>query len=572
MRHKWSYGLGVLLLIVTTWMSVKIPIYIGRCVDLMVEGLSENYSEFTHIIFTLIWLALAMVVVRTASRVFFFNPGRAIERDVKNTALAKITKMQKPFFDSHDNGTLISIVNNDINGIRALCGIVMLQIFQITFALSLTPLYMWRLSPSLTLYCIIPVVISFYIAHRAVDYLRKNARKRMEELQELSSGTVSFLSGAEVIKANGMESWASSEFDQYNQTLKKRSLGLTRVTTLVMPVINYTDRFMKALILAVGGLYVIKSSLTIGELTALLSYSALLARPFISLGRIYSAFQLGLASIESIRRILDSPGNQQDDTHLNDAEQSALFSSSLQVKNLSYRYTDSEHDALSNISFTIRPGEKLGVLGQVGSGKTTLVNCLNRYLEVDAGTIFIDGTDVTQISRSDLRSAVRTVTQEPFLFSDSVESNIQFGSSKIDDTLTLEDSLYQSAMQDEVARFPNGEQTVVGEKGILLSGGQKQRLSLARAMFTPSKLIVLDNVLSAVDNETERFLLDQIFHHLRAQSTLIVTHRASVLEKVDRILVLDAGKIVAEGNHDTLLSTSELYKQTWEIQQQGGLN
>lgn len=564
--------MGVVLLLITTWMAVKVPIYIGLAIDIMVNDLENNYSEFVRLILTLIGFALAIVVVRTASRIFFFDPGRAIERDIKNTALLKITKMPKSFFDQHESGTLISIVNNDINGIRALCGIVMLQIFQISFALSLTPIFMWQLSPTLTLYCMVPVIISFYIANLAVAYLRKNARKRMEELQELSSGTVSFLSGADVIKANAMDSWASEHFNEFNQTLKQRSLGLMRVTTLVLPVMNYTDRFMKALILAVGGFYVIKSSMSIGELTAFLSYSALLARPFISLGRIYSAFQLGLASIESIRRILDKPLNPKDEERLPEQHKQALFSSSLEIKNLSYLYPGSDKPALSNINFSIAPGEKIGVLGQVGSGKTTLVNCLNRYLDIDAGQIFIDGQDVTTLSRSDLRSAVRTVTQEPFLFSDSVEANIQFGSQDETQSLSLDEALFHSAMRDEVARFPEKEQTTVGEKGILLSGGQKQRLSLARAMYTPSKLIILDNVLSAVDNETEQFLLEQIFTNLRSQSTLIVTHRATVLEKVDRILVLDEGEIIAEGHHHELLESSPLYKKTWEIQQQGAIN
>ncbi|MEQ9565471.1 MAG: ABC transporter ATP-binding protein, partial [Pseudomonadales bacterium] len=201
---------------------------------------------------------------------------------------------------------------------------------------------------------------------------------------------------------------------------------------------------------------------------------------------------------------------------------------------------------------------------------TTLVNCLNRYLQIGPGHIFIDGRDITDITRADLRSAVRTITQEPFLFSDTVAENIRFGASSQSDQLPLEEALYQSDMIDEVNQLPEQTDTLVGEKGILLSGGQKQRLSLARAIFTPCKLMILDNVLSAVDNETERFLLQQIFKDMRSQSTLIVSHRATVLEKVDHILVLEEGRIIAQGSHSELMKTCDLYRQTWELQQESG--
>ncbi|MCP4813168.1 MAG: ABC transporter ATP-binding protein, partial [Planctomycetaceae bacterium] len=185
-------------------------------------------------------------------------------------------------------------------------------------------------------------------------------------------------------------------------------------------------------------------------------------------------------------------------------------------------------------------------------------------LEVNPASIFIDGVDITRLSRQDLRSAVRTITQDPFLFSDTVRENIQFGAGDLADPLPLEQALYQSDMLDEVRQFPEQESTLVGEKGILLSGGQKQRLSLSRGLYTPCKIMVLDNVLSAVDNETERFLLDQIFNHSRSAATLIISHRASVLEKVDTILVLNAGRIVAQGTHEELLQSSQEYRHTWQ--------
>lgn len=566
LHHKKAYGLGILFLFATNWLAVNIPMHIGISIDLLNGDLAGNQDQLIYNISMVIGFALIMILTRTISRTLFFNPGRAIERELKDDAFSKLTKMKKAFYDEHETGKLISIVNNDINGVRALAGIVMLQLFNIAFALSLTPVKMWQISPSLTLYCAIPVLVTFFITHKAIAYMRQMTKKRMEELQTLSGETIGILSGIEEIKSYQVQPWATAEFDTHNQAVLARSLTMAKIRTLYLPIIGYTDRIMKVLILAIGGSYLIQQELSIGEITALLSYATLLAMPFISMGMVFSAYQTGMVSLESMRKILDQPADPRDENHLPVDERDSLFSEGIEIKDLSYTYPGDSNPTLKNISFSIKPGKTLGILGSVGSGKTTLVNCLNRYLDIEPNHIFIDGKDISKLSRKDLRSAVRTITQQPFLFSDSVENNIQFGASEQSATLDLDTALRQSDMLKEVQQFPENESTMVGEKGILLSGGQKQRLSLARAMYTPSKLMILDNVLSAVDNTTERFLLDQIFNHLRSECTVIVSHRASVLEKVDNILVLLDGEIVAQGSHQHLLENSDFYRETWELQ------
>ncbi len=567
LHHKWQYCAGIVFIFLTNWLAVNIPVYIGTSIDLLSGELVANQKLLLRTIATVIFLAVTMVATRTISRILFFNPGRAIEKELKDDAFSKLTGMGPEFYREHETGTLISIVNNDINGVRALAGIVMLQVFNVIFALSLTPLKMWEISPEITLYCIGPVVITFFIAHKGIAFMRQQMRKRMVELQSMSSNTVGFLNGIEVIKSHHINNWAEAAFDRDNAMLLHRSLLLARVRTVILPVIGYTDRILKVMILAIGGGYIIQQDLSLGNLTALLAYASLLAMPFISLGMIFSAYQTGIVSLESLRRILDLETDARDSYHLPAAQREALFSESLEVKELNFTYPGSEKPALESVSFRIAPGETVGILGQVGSGKTTLVNCLNRHLDVAPGCLFIDGLDVCGLSRSDMRSAVRTISQEPFLFSDTVAGNTAFGSQGMEGALTLDDALQRADMLEEVRQFPQAQQTLVGEKGILLSGGQKQRLSLARGLYTPSKLLVLDNVLSAVDNETERYLLDQIFGQSRSAATLIVSHRAGVLERVDRILVLEGGRIVATGSHHELLRSSSLYRETWELQQ-----
>jgi len=248
----------------------------------------------------------------------------------------------------------------------------------------------------------------------------------------------------------------------------------------------------------------------------------------------------------------------------------------LSVKNLNYRYPDGNKDVLRKINFTIRPGQIIGVLGRIGSGKSTLVNALNRYLDINPGSIFLGEQDLALLSDNDLRTSIRTVTQEPFLFSDTVENNVTFADTEYDsiDPEHFREILSAAALEAEVARFPKKEKTMVGEKGIMLSGGQKQRISLARAMLKPCDLLILDNVLSAVDYETERHLLREIYKLLKpennrpaqAKSILIVSHRVTSMGQADWILVLDEGQIVDQGQHTELIKRPGYYQQMWELQ------
>jgi len=349
-----------------------------------------------------------------------------------------------------------------------------------------------------------------------------------------------------------------------------------------MPILDYGNHMMKVLILGLGGYYVLQSELSIGEITAFLSSSVLLALPLMSLGRIMTVYQMGMVSVDSVQTILNSPVPEQDLKLLDEQTKQGLSQSCLTVNNLNFSYTgnkevnaktDSDRSklALKNISFTIERGKKLGVLGSIGSGKSTLVNCINHHLDVSPGQIFWGDMDITQISRQDLRAYIRTMTQDAYLFSDTIENNVRFGSlhnGQPRDMEEVKQVLELSQLSDDILRFDKTEQTLVGEKGIMLSGGQKQRLSIARALFTPSDLIIMDNVLSAVDYETERKILTSVFERIKDQSLLVVSHRISALENMDEILVLEQGEIIARGTHQQLLQSSEYYRETWALQQQ----
>ncbi len=583
--NKYSYLLAVVCIFVVNWLQVEIPRYIQQAVDLLDPSTGEGLGDLLENVKAVIALSLVMVVVRVLSRIYALNPGRITEMALKNDLFYRLNRLPRTFYNQYPSGKLISIINNDLNGVRLFYGIGFLQLFNIVFALSLTPLWMWQISPKLTLYSIIPITIGFVIFRIGFRRLRQLHKERLLRLQDLSEQLMNYLSGIDLIKNQQMGPWVSTRIKQVNRRLLTCTLQIARIQTFIMPVIDYANHVMKVLILGLGGYLILQSELTIGEITAFLSYSVLLALPLMSLGRIMTVFQMGMVSIDSVQTILNSPVPDQDLAMLDSRQKNHLTKSTLTVRNLSYQYpgkagpeTALNHSGetepgskrvLDDISFTIEPGKKLGILGSIGSGKTTLVNCLNHYLDVAPGQIFWGQTDITEFSRQDLRGFIRTITQEAYLFSQTIEKNIRFGSAKFSQAPSdaqIDQVLGLSQLTDDVRSFTNNQQTIVGEKGIMLSGGQKQRLSIARALLTPCDLIIMDNVLSAVDYDTERKILAAVFRHIQDKSLLVVSHRISALENMDEILILAQGKIIARGTHRELLTTSPYYRETWELQ------
>ena len=589
--NKFSYLFAVICILLVNWLQVEIPRYIQLAIDLLNQSSIENHDELISYIQLVIAFSLVMICVRILSRIYSLNPGRITEAALKYDLFQHLNLLPASFHNKQTSGKLISIINNDINGIRLFYGVGFLQFFNILFALSLTPIWMWKISPSLTFYSAVPIVLSFIFFSNGFKKLKNLYQGRMLDLQKLSEQLMNYLSGIDLIKNQQMETWVEKQINEYNQQLFDCSMKITRIQTFIIPLLEYSNHIMKVIILGLGGYYLLEQQLTIGEITAFLSYSVLLALPLMHMGRILTVFQMGWVSIDSVQRILNSPVPEQDLLKLEELEKKQLKKSVLHVKNLSFSYHDNEdtetnsasnQPILKNINFTINPGQKVGILGSIGSGKSTLVNCLNHYLDVPANCIFLGEKDITQVSRQDWRENIRTITQEPHLFSDTITENVKFGYKNSDQTSNssstnsqnsndidteIDHVLTLSQLNDDISQFAQHKQTLVGEKGIMLSGGQKQRLSIARALLTPCDLIIMDNVLSAVDYETERKILDGIFTRVTDQSLLIVSHRVSALENMDEILVLEKGEIIARGTHKALLKSSSYYRETWQLQQ-----
>ncbi len=565
-KFRWWYTGGIIFLGLTIFISITIPGYIQKSIDLIASGRAGNEPAFYNYVLIIFGLALVLILVRSFSRILFFVPARLVEKQLKGDMFNKLTSFDKEYYDRNTTGSIISRINNDINGVRMITGFGMLQIGNILFSLSFTPYKMWQLSPTLTLYTIVPLVIVFIVIRTGLVIMVKNTHLQMNALQQLSGRIISYLSGTGVIKSYNMHQWAEEKVQEKNISLFNYTIKIAGIRAFIMPLLKNLEEILKIVVLLVGGLYVIQGKFTIGQLTEYIAYTALLTMPIMGLGWVLTVFQQGFVGIASLQTIMNRQGPDNKKPPLPEEEREKLFDEEIRANNITYTYHDGEHPVLKEISFNLKPGEVVGITGPIGSGKSTFINCINGYLKVEPNQLFFGRYDAFNLRGADIRSLVRTVSQDVFLFSDTIENNVYFGAEKRKTTRKFEDVIYQSAFADELARFPLQEKTMAGEKGVMLSGGQKQRISLARALYTPCQLLILDDVFSAVDTDTERFLIKQIFENCTAKSMLIISNRISVLQRTDRIIVLDKGEIVATGTHDELMKRPGFYRDTAKLQ------
>lgn len=568
-RYRWWYSGGIVFLALTIWASVTIPEYIQKSIDAIALGRVDSSGDFYQYVGLILLLALGLMVVRSLSRVLFFVPGRLVERQLKGELFRKLSTFGKAYYDANSSGSIISRINNDINGVRMITGFGLLQIGNILFSLSVTPYKMWAMSPTLTLYCMVPLVVIFIIVRFGMVIMVKNTHLRMEALQRLSGRTVSFLSGNAVIKSYNIHHWAEDKVEEENVSLLGFTLKIAWIRSFIMPLLGSMEQVLKIVVLFAGGLLVISGEFTIGQLTEYIAYAALLTHPIMGLGWVLTVFQQGFVGITSLQTIMNRKGEDDDKPALAAEQKAHLLDEGLHATDLTFQYHNGDAPVLKDLNFRIKPGQVVGITGPLGAGKSTLVNLLNGYLKPEAGQLFYGATDAAGLRGQDVRTRVRTVSQDVFLFSDTVENNIAFGKELQVDPPEIKKAVFRSALADELDRFPKKEQTMVGEKGIMLSGGQKQRISLARALYAPGQLLVLDDVFSAVDADTERFLIKQLFDNKVASMLVLVSNRMSVLERCDFNLVLEDGRLTAMGTHEELLQKSDFYRTTQKVQEGG---
>jgi len=567
-RYIPTYLLGLGFLGATNALTTYIPRLIQEAFDAIGQARGLDAIERTSLF--LAGSAVTIIFVRTLSRVLFFNPGRTVEFRLKNDLFTRLLRLSPAFYRVHSVGDILSRATNDIMFVRAFVGFSLLQAANIVIAVALTLGNMVRIDAILTLYCLAPLVLAAGVLSFGIRRMFKQMKAAQETLGELSQRVLETYNGIAVVQGAAAEPAFMSRFDLLNERYARLHTEAALVRCFVLPAVTIVGSVCLFILLFVGGRHVAESTMTIGELAAYASYIGILVTALNSAGWVAGMVQRGLLSLQRVFSLLDTPRDTPEG-----ADRAGLLAGPLQleVRGLTHRFADArpeDPDALRDVSFTLAPGQTLGLFGAVGSGKSTLVALLGRLLRPSGGVILLNGCEIDRIDEAELRAAVAVVPQEAFLFSRPVRENVGFidRPAEIDDS-RVKSAVDRAALRADLERLPDGVLTVVGERGIMLSGGQRQRAAIARALYRPFRLLVLDDVLSAVDTETEVKLLAQIRDLAGVtggHTTVLVSHRISTLAHADLILVLDDGRVVDRGTHAELAARPGLYAEIWTRQ------
>ncbi len=551
-------GMGTLFL--ANGLGVYIPLLIRDSVDDLKPPF--EISQIFWIVALMIGLASLMWVIRMASRLLIFGVGRQVEYQLKQGIFEHLLTLDPLYFAQNTIGDLINRATSDVDNIRRLVGFAVLSLINTFFAYALTIPAMFALHVPLSLMAIAVYPLMFMSVNIFSGRLRDYQLEVQEKLSGLSELVQEDMSGISLIKIYSQEDNERQAFNHKNRQLLEANLKLARVRNFLFPLIEGLSYLSLLLLLAFGTRVIQTGVITIGDFIALIILVERLVFPTALLGFTITAYQRGEVSLKRIEAIFQAESKIQTVSHPLPFQTSRI-TGKVSAQGLTYTYPGAKRAALNQVDFTIHPGEMVAIVGPIGSGKSTLVNTLPRLLDLAPGQVFIDGYDITQVPLPELRQAIAFVPQESFLFSATISENIAYGSPH-EDPYTIKQAAEQAYLAQEIDTFPKGYHTLVGERGITLSGGQRQRGALARALILDAPLLVLDDALSSVDNQTAT----QILRHLaqRDNTVIFVSHQLSAAAQADRIFVMDQGEIVQMGSHGNLLNQRGLYQSLWEQQ------
>lgn len=562
LRYLPWYAAGTLCLVITNWVAVTIPLYVAEGIDALGKG-TAGHAEAIDAATWVAGLGVLVIGIRTASRLLFFTPGRLVEAEVKRDLFAKVLEHQPTTLEAFPTGDLISRVSNDTNMVRMLAGFATLGVVNTTAALALTGSQMVRLSPTLAALAAGPLFMSFLVIQFFMGRLHHIMRELQRVSGELSERALSSYQGVATIQVFGAHEAFHETFEEHNQAYLRATLKRANVRTVFGPILTLGAAVNVFLLLRYGGPMAVDGSLSVGQLVAFITLVAYLTGPMRGMSFIFALVKQSQASLERIDALLDPAPDRPD---LPEPLPAPVQAPSLEVNGLTFAYPGSDTAVLHDVSFTLPAGGTLGIMGPTGSGKTTLLRVLARLYNPPPDTVWIDGTCVCKLDLDGWRDHMTLVPQKSYLFSETVADNILLGG----DDERLPDVIRLAALDVDMAALPDGVQTQVGEAGVTLSGGQRQRTALARGLARPSAVLMLDDVLSAVDHATEQQLVDTLRGQSPRPTTLIAAHRISALQHADHILVLDEGRVVAQGTHAELVETPGIYRETWLHQTESG--
>ncbi len=564
LRPHWrEASLGILALFSVNALGVYIPWLIRGGVDKL--STTFNWDEILHYVVIIVLLSSAMWLMRMASRIWLFGVGRQVEFDLKQRIFEHLLKLEPAYFASNSAGDLINRATSDVDNIKRLLGFAVLSLANTVFAYALTLPVMLAISVDLTLASLAVYPFMLLLVSLFSDRLRKQQAAVQEQLSDISELIQEDISGIALIKIYAQEANERRAFAKKNQQLLNANLELAKIRNTLFPLIGGLANISSLVIIWLGAARMSSGTLQVGDFLALLIYVERLVFPTAILGFTITAYQRGEVSIDRLESILSVTPKIQDKAdaiHLPVAE----LKGEVTAKNLTYTYPGSTTPSLENVNFTIAPGETVAIVGAIGSGKSTLANALPRLLDIESGQLFLDGVDITKIALADLRGAIAYVPQDSFLFSTTIKNNIRYGD-PISEQEQIESVAKLAQIESEINNFPQQYETLVGERGITLSGGQRQRTALARAMLVNAPVLILDDALSSVDNQTATQILRNLSGGSVRKTVIFITHQLSAAAAADRIFVMEKGKIVQIGNHLELVQQQGLYRTLWSQHQ-----
>ena len=563
--------LGLLALVLVDYLQLEIP----KLYRMVVNGMDAGVVELDgvtmafdldflldHICLPMVKVILAMVLGRFLWRVCFFGAAVRLEADLRNRMFGHAKELSREYYQVNKVGDLMSLFTNDLDTVQECFGWGVMMFFDAVLMGVLAVLNMWKMNHMLTVLSLIPMALLLATATVVGRELMRRWDVRQEAFSRLSDFSQESFSGIAVIKAfvkEGKELWA---FRKINRENEEANIAHTRASVLFRVLVTLFVESVICIILGYGGFLVYKGTFNAGQLLEFIGYFNAIIWPIMAVSELIDMTSRGKASLARLGELLEAPVHVKDQEHVADLEN---VRGDIEFKDLTFRYPDGEFDALKNVTFTIKAGENVGLVGKTGSGKTTLVDLILRTYNVPDGTVFIDGQDVNKVSIRSVREACAYVPQDNFLFSDTIENNIAFGVEKLDQNAVVS-AARMADVHSNIKEFQLGYGTVLGERGVTVSGGQKQRISIARALLKDAPILILDDSVSAVDTKTERTILQNLRSTRAGKTTILIAHRISTIEKMDKILFIDDGALAAVGTHEELYQSNTEYRKMVDLQ------
>ena len=550
---------GALALLVVNLLGTTLPLLVQRTVNSLKPGFS--LGDLLHQALWIALLASAMAGVRLWSRVLVFGAGRQVEILLRQRIFDHLLKQEPGWVQTAGSGEVISRSTSDVENVRRLLGFAVLSLANTALAYAFTLPAMLAIDPWLSLAAIILYPLMLVVVGASGGRMMSQQRQQQQNLAQLSDLIQEDLSGISAIKIYGQEPTEVGAFASLSKRYRDAAIALARTRSTLFPLLEGISSLSLLVLLALGSGQLERGSLTLGGLIALILYIERLVFPTALLGFTLSSFQTGQVSLERVEDLLSREASIQDPIRADELQENST-GASIEARDLCVRYPGASKNSLNKLSFCIKPGELVAVVGPVGSGKTTLARALGRMLEVPSSQLFINGQDITCLKLADLRKQIAMVPQEGYLFSATLAENLCYGDPNAE-ILQLERVVQQAQLKADVESFPDRYQTLVGERGITLSGGQRQRSSLARALLVDAPLLVLDDALASVDNRTAAAILQSLTIDLH-RTVLFISHQLSAAAACDRVLVIVDGQLVQEGTHRELVGQEGTYRRLWE--------